>query len=124
YLDITNGGVPSNLSVLPVLPPPMKPGELTEEEKKLAASLYQIAGNNYRAINRDPKVIRQIIGVNNMGDLTFPRPPATMTGPFIVQHRLRFWAPDGQQLFADYAVNMESADPAHPADPHYPQVTP
>jgi hypothetical protein len=122
YLQISNAGVPSNLASLPVLPPPLQPGSLTKEEKENAAQLYRIASANYRTINRDPNIARHIIGVNNMGDLTFP--PPTPTGPFIAQHRLRFWAPDGRQLFADYSVNMETVDNAHAADPNFPQVSP
>ena len=107
-----------------MLPPPLTPGSPTKEEKENAAQLYQIASTNYRTINRDPNIVRHIIGVNNMGDLTFPPPPPQKTGPFIVQHRLRFLAPDGRQLFADYSVNMETIDDTHVADPHYPQVAP
>jgi hypothetical protein len=122
YLHISNAGVPSNLASLPVVPPAVKPSALTKEEKQNRAQLYQIASTNYRTINSDPNVVRHIIGVNNMGDLTFP-PPST-NGPFIAQHRLRFWTPDGHQLFADYSVNMETIDNGHPADTNYPQVAP
>lgn len=124
YLTMTNGGVPKTLQPLPPPPPWQKPGAPTKDELKETAHVFRLARDNYRQHNLDPAVIRHIIGVNNMGDLSFPIPPAPQTGPFIVNHRVRFRSPGGEQLFVDYAVNMETIDSAHPADPNYLQVTP
>lgn len=124
YLTMTNGGVPKTLQPLPPPPSPEDPGAPTEDELKERAHVFRLARDNYRQHNLDPAVIRHIVGVNNLGDLSFPIPPAPQTGPFIVNHRVRFRSPEGKQLFVDYAVNMETVDSAHPTDPKYFQVTP
>lgn len=121
YLSMTNGGAaPAGLLPLPPLPS----GGATEDERKEAAHVHKLATANFRKYNLDPKTIRHIIGVNNFGDLTFARPVAPATGPFMVKHRLRFRDTAGASLFVDYDINMEAVDPTHPTDPVFRQVTP
>lgn len=123
YLDMTNGATPQELAQLPVVPPPQTPGALSRDEKLLRAARQRILADNTRLYDRDPAVVRQVIGVNNMGDLTFSI-ASTSAGTFTVNHRLRFRTPSGGQNFADYTITMESVDPANPASPDYPRANP
>ena len=119
YVEINGGGKsPTGLRPLPPLPA----SGATEDERKEAAHAIQLAMTNYRLYNKDSGVVRHIIGVNNFGDLSFTFP--ANDAPALVRHRLHFRTPDGQALFAEYAVNLETVDPAHPTSPAGMQVTP
>jgi hypothetical protein len=109
---MTNGGIaPAGIRPLPPLPP----AGATKEEREESGHLYKLATENFRQYNRDSGVVRHLIGVNNLGDLSFTYPVGGTN--WKVNHRLRFRDTDGRSLFVDYAVNMETIDPDHPTDP-------
>ncbi|MEP6729174.1 MAG: hypothetical protein ABJE10_00985 [bacterium] len=121
YANMTNGGVPKNLLPLPAPPPRNSPNGPTQAELDQETHLAHLASDNLRTHNLDPAVIREIIGVNNMGDLSFPAGSS-----YTVNHRLRFFDPGGNQLFVDYQIVLDANDPNYPSDPkhQYIQVTP
>jgi len=67
YLNATAESTPPQK--MPNIPP--VPKGATADERKKAAAVFNKATGNYRVYNRGTKLQRQIVGVNNIGEISF-----------------------------------------------------
>src|SRR5262249_45167316 len=92
---------------LPLLPPGATP-----DQRKQALQAFNVATGNYRQYNVDAGGTRQVIGMNNVGEVTFVWPS---TDQKKVIHTVRWRDPNSfLPLFVDYAVSLDPNDPAFP----------
>jgi hypothetical protein len=118
YLVTTKSATaPHAPAPLPALPP-----GATAAQRKQALGWFDTVTGNYRRYNVDPGVTRQIIGLNNVGELTFEW---STTDQKKVIHTIRWRDPNTPvTLFVDYVVNLDPNDPAFPFQPAQFQVVP
>jgi hypothetical protein len=108
YLTATNEG---SLPVNPA-PIPPTPGGGTPDARKQAAEAYNKATGNYRAYNKANATTRQIVGLNNLAEITFDWGAGDAK---TVIHTLRWRDPTtGLVIFTTYIVNLNPSDPAFP----------
>jgi hypothetical protein len=108
YLTATNeGAVPINPA-----PIPPTPGGRTPEARKQAAEAYNKATGNYRAYNKANATTRQMVGLNNLAEITFDWGTGDVK---TVIHTLRWRDPTTDRvIFTTYMVNLDPSDPAFP----------
>jgi hypothetical protein len=105
YLDITKGSaVAQSFTPLPPLP-----AGATEDDRKKALAVFNKVTGNYRQYNVDPGFMKQIVGVNNLGEVTFEWPA---TDAKKVIHTVRWYdqSVPGVVGFVDYAVSLDPDD--------------
>jgi hypothetical protein len=103
-------------------PLPALPAGATAAQRKQALGWFDTVTGNYRRYNVDQGVTRQIIGLNNIGELTFEW---STTDQKKVIHTIRWRDPNTPStLFVDYVVNLDPNDPAFPFQPAQFQVVP
>lgn len=110
YLVPEKLGTPGPLPSLPPLGP-----SASNQDRKLSAQTFRTGNTHYRMqTDKDPK----IIGVNNVGEITFNWGPGDAKA---VNHTLH-WRKKGVQTWTTYLVNL---DPKHPTEiPDYDGPTP
>ncbi|MDA0161691.1 hypothetical protein OM076_15540 [Solirubrobacter ginsenosidimutans] len=118
YLVTTKSAtVPNVPKPLPALPP-----GATADQRKQALGWFNTVTGNYRQYNLDPGVKRQIIGLNNVGELTFEW---SNTDQKKVIHTIRWTDPSTSLvLFVDYVVNLDPNDTKFPFQPGQFKVVP
>jgi hypothetical protein len=108
YLNTTKGNVVRS-SFTPL--PPLPAGTTAEDRKKALDAFNKVTGN-YRQYNVDPGFKKQIVGVNNLGEVTFEWPD---TDAKKVIHTVRWYHPViATELFVDYVVSLDPGDTAFP----------
>jgi hypothetical protein len=111
YLTANNEGV------LPApLPIPAVPSDTTEAGRKEAAKAFHAATGNYRRYNAGGAATRQVVGLNNLAELTFEWGPGDNKR---INHSLRWEDPgSGAVQFTTYTVSLD------PDDPQFPEIEP
>jgi hypothetical protein len=102
--------------VLPSTPnaiPPLQPGA-TSAQRNRAVAAFRQATRAYRTYNTDPSRKPHIVGVNNVGEVTFDWPADDKK---TVTHTLRWWNAD-QVVLTDYVVSLD------PDDALFPEIAP
>jgi hypothetical protein len=106
YLGISKGGAVPNA---PTPLPPLPPGA-TADQRRQALQAFNVATGNYRQYNVEAGGTRQVIGMNNVGEVTFAWPN---TDQKKVIHTVRWRDPSSLlPLFVDYAVSLDPNDAA------------
>jgi hypothetical protein len=106
YLLPTKDGIP------PAQPTPIPPlpAGATPEERRQAAAAFNLATGQYRRYNVDSGTVSKVIGVNNIGEITFDW-DATDHRRRKVNHTLRWrGSEDGPVQFTDYVVSLDPDD--------------
>ncbi|WP_028064029.1 hypothetical protein [Solirubrobacter soli] len=111
YLLTTKGAsTPQAPAPLPALP-----SGGTPDQRKQALQAFNVATGNYRQYNTDSAFTREIVGVNNVGEVTFEWPDGDRKK---VIHTVRWIDPRSNQLrFVDYAVDLDPNSTAFPFRP-------
>ena len=111
YLLTTKGaGTPQVLDPLPALP-----GGATPDQRKQALQAFNTVTGNYRRYNTDSAFTREIVGVNNIGEVTFEWPAGDRKK---VMHTVRWLDPRTNELkFVDYVVDLDPGSAAFPFRP-------
>jgi hypothetical protein len=93
----------------PSLPPiPPLPAGATEAQRNQAAKAFHAATGGYRIYNAGDSSTREIVGVNNLGEITFDWGDGDNKE---VKHTLRWWNSSRDRLlFTSYVVSL---DPNH-----------
>jgi len=100
--------------VLPPTPPPLPPMPTGTgaEDRKRAAAIYNAATGSYRTFNASNKTRREIVGVNNLAEITFDW---FANGDRFVLHTLRWFDDILHSLtFTTYVVSLNPDDPLFP----------
>src|SRR5207253_11262714 len=93
--------------------PPLPAGATAADRKKALDAFDKVTGN-YRQYNVDPGFKKQIVGVNNLGEVTFEWPNTDAKN---VIHTVRWYHPVfATELFVDYVVPLDPNDTAFPYD--------
>jgi hypothetical protein len=95
-----------------MLPPPVDPipplpsGPLTPAQRQAAARTYNQATGYYRVYNAGDTAQREMVGVNNLGEITFDWGPGDNKR---LNHTLRWWhlAIADLLMFTDYVVSFD-----------------
>lgn len=107
-----------NEGSLPPTPPPIPPMPTgtSDEDRRRAAAAYHAATGNYRIFNAKNATRREIVGVNNLAEITFDW---FADGRRFVLHTLR-WHDQGtgSPRFTTFVVSL------FPNDPTYPEIKP
>jgi hypothetical protein len=94
---------------------PALPAGATADQRKQALKWFNAVTGNYRQYNVDPGVKREIVGLNNVGELTFEW---SNTDQKKVIHTIRWTDPNTTLvLFVDYVVNLDPNDIHFPFQP-------
>lgn len=103
----------TNQDVLPITPAPIPPTPTgTADDRKKAAAAFNQATGNYRVYNRASATKQEIVGVNNIGEITFVWGAGDAK---TANHTLRWREPKtGRLMFTTYIVNLDPNDPAFP----------
>ena len=107
YLTATNQGA------LPTAPAPIPPTPTgTADDRKKAAEAFNKATGNYRVYNRASATKQEIVGLNNLGEITFVWGAGDAK---TANHTLRWRDPTtALVIFTTYIVNLDPNDPAFP----------
>jgi hypothetical protein len=110
YLVASTEGVqPSTLDPIPPIP-----SGATAAERKKAADAFHKATGHYRDYNNSAASTRQIVGLNNIGELTFEWGAGDNKK---VHHSLRWWDPSKPKVqWTTYTV------PLDPNDANFPDI--
>jgi hypothetical protein len=105
---------PKNESPLPLTltPIPPIPSTATAADRKKAAEAFHVATGNYRIYDKSRSTSREVVGVNNFGEITFDWGTGNNKR---VNHTLR-WRDEqrSRPTFTTYTVSMDPADPIVP----------
>jgi hypothetical protein len=108
YLVATNEGA---LPVVPAAIPPTPAGGSVDDRKR-AAEAFNKATGNYRVYNKASATTREMVGLNNLGEITFTWGSGDAK---TVIHTLRWRNPDTPHvIFTTYFVPLDPNDPAFP----------
>jgi hypothetical protein len=107
----------SNEATLPSMPPiPPIPAGATPVQRKQAADAFRQATGSYRIYNAGSATRREMVGVNNVGEITFDW---GANDNKTVNHTLRWRHPSVPLVqFTNYAVSLD------PKDPRFPEIKP
>jgi hypothetical protein len=112
YLVPTRNTVSSE----PLAPIPVLGSGASQQDRMKAAAAFRAATREYRKYNASDKQVAKIIGVNNLGELTFNwdvKDPSKRK----VNHTLH-WRLDKRIQVSDYIVSLD------PDDPGFPEIVP
>jgi hypothetical protein len=89
--------------------PPIPPGA-TPAQRQAAAAAFRVATGNYREYNKSRDAERQVVGYNNIGEVTFN----VTAGSRRVNHTLRWFHPAHPNQFeiTNYSVSLDPNDQA------------
>jgi hypothetical protein len=108
---VTEGVVPPSPPQVPALP-----AGASSAERKQALDAFKVAAGGYRTYNSSSASARQIVGLNNVCEITFEGGPSV---PTKVNHTVRWRDPFTQaEIFSTYAVSFD------PNDKDFPEITP
>jgi hypothetical protein len=118
YLANTKG---SSVALNPTPLPALGSGA-TADQRKQAVAAFNTATGNYRQYNKNPGFKQQIVGVNNIGEVTFAWPG---TDQKKVIHTVRWYHPYLPTVyFVDYVVDLDPNSAAFPYKPKPFKVVP